>query len=85
MTSRLLRAVAAATLVLSILLTGICRGEERQPERAAEIVAAVLKAYGGADAIRKIASVAATGEITELGQFRRRHQTLGNNLAGNHP
>ena len=48
------------------LLCGACRGEERKTGRTAEIVASVLKAYGGAEALSKVVSVAAKGEITEF-------------------
>jgi outer membrane lipoprotein-sorting protein len=72
--------LAASVLATLLLLTGAAnRGEEKAPDRAGEIVASVLKAYGGARAVGKVVSVTARGRITEFlsgktGEYRRYFQ-----------
>lgn len=68
MSSRRYLYIAATTVGLSLLfLPGRCCGAERQIDPSGgELVASVLKAYGGAEAVRKIISVTAKGQITEF-------------------
>ncbi|MCM0083032.1 hypothetical protein L4X63_15675 [Geomonas sp. Red32] len=61
----------ASILALVLLVVwGTARGEERgkgaDNEHAAGIVASMIKAYGGTDAIRKVVSVTAKGRITDF-------------------
>ena len=59
--------LAAAGLALLLLLPcGELRAEERESDRTAELVASVLKAYGGSKAVSRINSVTAKGQITEF-------------------
>ncbi len=58
--------VTIAIMLLLPFFSGTCRGEPRQKQLADEIVASILEAYGGADSIRKVLSVTATGRITEF-------------------
>ena len=58
-----------AAVALSLLLTlpvGESRGEEKELDRTAEIVASILKAYGGSKAVSKVNSVTSKGRITEF-------------------
>ena len=58
---------AAAGLALLLLLPcGESRGEEKELDKAADLVASVLKAYGGSKAVSKINSVTAKGQINEF-------------------
>lgn len=57
--------VVATTLFL-LFLNGNSRGAERQIDPTAELVASMLKAYGGAEAVENIVSVTAKGRITEF-------------------
>ena len=68
MSSRRYLYITAATLGLSLLFfPGRCRGTERQIDPSgSELVASVLKAYGGEGAVRKVMSVTAKGRITEF-------------------
>jgi hypothetical protein len=63
---RLLGGIALALLILFLLLSGRCRGEERKNDPAAEVVSFMLKAYGGPEAIRQVVSITAKGQITEF-------------------
>lgn len=69
MTSRhhlFLIGVTSVLLLVLLLFSGKCRGEEVKTDRTSEVVASMLKAYGGADAVRKVNSVTAKGRITEF-------------------
>ncbi|HJV65816.1 MAG TPA: hypothetical protein VJ550_08785 [Geomonas sp.] len=76
--------VTITLLVLGLLLlpaTG-SRGDEVKHDRAADTVSMLLRAYGGADAVRNVASVIARGRITEFlsgksGQYARYFQRPG--------
>ena len=57
-------ATAAASLFL-LVQAGVCRGAGPHRDQVAEIVASVLKAYGGAEAVGKVISVTAKGRIAE--------------------
>ncbi|GFO53860.1 hypothetical protein GMSM_08670 [Geomonas sp. Red276] len=63
------RTASILALLLLVVWTA-ARGEERgkgvDNEHAAEIVASVIKAYGGTEAIRKVVSVTAKGRITDF-------------------
>lgn len=56
----------ALTFLLGGALVGPCRGDERSAGPSVEIVVSVMKAYGGADTLRKVRSVTATGRIFEF-------------------
>jgi hypothetical protein len=59
---RNLRIAFTIILFLGLFWTCSCFAEES----ASEIVASMLKSYGGADSVRKVASVTARGSITEF-------------------
>lgn len=78
------RVVAAAVLAFSLLSlsSAWCWGEEIKHDHAAEVVVSMLKAYGGAEAVRNVVSVIAKGRITEFlsgksGQYARYFQRPG--------
>ena len=48
-----------------LLMVGNCYGEVSKPDSTVKIVASMLKAYGGAEAVRKVVSVTAKGRIVE--------------------
>ena len=56
----------AALAFLFFLFSGRCRGEEENIDRADKVVASMLKAYGGSEAVRKVITVTAKGRITEF-------------------
>ena len=58
---------AATGLALLLLLPcGEARAAEKEFDRTAELVASVLKAYGGSKAVSRVNSVTAKGQITEF-------------------
>lgn len=62
----LLRMCCAACLLLLVLLPAVSRAEEAKGDPLKVIVAAMLEAYGGKDAVAGVTSVAAKGTITDL-------------------
>ena len=61
-----LAGASLALLLMFLLFSGKCRGGEIKDERAAQVVASMIKAYGGVEAVRKVISVTAKGHITEF-------------------
>ena len=57
---------AAAMSLLPALFTGTCWGAEQRSNATTELVASILRAYGGAEMVGKVRSVTATGRITEF-------------------
>ena len=62
----LLRMCCAACLLLLVLLPAVCRAEEAKGDPLKVIVAAMLEAYGGRDAVAGVTSVVAKGTISDL-------------------